>query len=608
MRSPYFLSIALAAWAAFAQETENETIERDGMTVTFVSCPHCERRMRFAPDGCSATINLARIEVSDKPKLAERAFHLMTQATDAMKGGEKRPLMGWSSWNTFRVHISEDLILSTAQAMATNGLKAAGYRYVNIDDGFFGGRDEQGKLKFHPQRFPNGLKGTVDGIHQLGFKAGIYSEAGSNTCGSRYDGDKYGIGAGLYGHDDEDCRLFFNELGFDFIKVDFCGGFWDLKLDPEVRYKEIARAIRATGRKDVRFNVCRWNYPGAWISDVADSWRTTRDIFANWGELKNNILENLYLAPYMSLGHYNDMDMLQGGRYKGEMKNVLVSGDKGFTRDEELTHFGMWCMMSSPLLIGCDARTIPDSTKALVTNPYLLMMNQNDLGVQGEVAQRENDAIVVVKDADRIDGTARYVAMFNGGEKPHTFRVKVCDLELGGEVQLMDLVERADLGVAAETLIVTIEPHASRFFRLDAEKRLERSVYEAEAAYLSSYQEIRNAADEKNPTAHPVRSGLASNGAFVGWLGQRADNDLIWRHVRIVTGGSRKLTIAYASPNARSFDLEIDGVKIATFKVEATNGNYKTVSTETELTSGVNTIRLVNASGWMPDIDYLRIQ
>ena len=71
------------------------------------------------------------------------------------------PLMGWSSWNTFAEHISEDIILGVAQAMATNGLKDAGYVYVNIDDGFFNGHGPDGRLRFNPTRFPNGMKGTV---------------------------------------------------------------------------------------------------------------------------------------------------------------------------------------------------------------------------------------------------------------------------------------------------------------------------------------------------------------------------------------------------------------------------------------------------------------
>ena len=191
------------------------------------------------------------------------------------------PTMGWSSWNTYRVNISDSLIMRQADALVKTGLDSAGYRYINIDDGYFGGRDSvSGQLKFHPQRFPNGLKPVVDHIHSLGLKAGIYSDAGMNTCGHFWDKDSLGQNVGLYGHDDTDCAMMFGVLGFDFIKVDFCGGDarqnqQKLDLDPEKRYREIRAAIDRTGRKDVRLNVCRWNYPGTWVSEVASSWRTT---------------------------------------------------------------------------------------------------------------------------------------------------------------------------------------------------------------------------------------------------------------------------------------------------------------------------------------------
>lgn len=57
------------------------------------------------------------------------------------------------------------------------------------------------------------MKGIADYIHSLGLKAGIYSEAGANTCGSLWDGDKNGIGVGLYGFEHQDANLFFNEWG-----------------------------------------------------------------------------------------------------------------------------------------------------------------------------------------------------------------------------------------------------------------------------------------------------------------------------------------------------------------------------------------------------------
>ncbi len=98
------------------------------------------------------------------------------------------PLMGWASWNCFRTDISERKMKEQADALVATGLADCGYSYLNMDDGFFGGRDEKGRLLFHPERFPGGIKPVADYAHRLGLKAGIYSEAGDNTCGYYYDG------------------------------------------------------------------------------------------------------------------------------------------------------------------------------------------------------------------------------------------------------------------------------------------------------------------------------------------------------------------------------------------------------------------------------------
>ena len=124
------------------------------------------------------------------------------------------PTMGWSSWNAYGFKISESIIKSQADAIVSTGLKDAGYIYVNIDDGFFGGRDNEGHLLIHPTRFPNGMRTVVDYIHAKGLKAGIYSDAGKNTCASYWGGDQIGVGVGLYGHDQEDIDLYFKDLKY----------------------------------------------------------------------------------------------------------------------------------------------------------------------------------------------------------------------------------------------------------------------------------------------------------------------------------------------------------------------------------------------------------
>lgn len=232
-------------------------------------------------------------------------FHLLATAVVSLlcvscaetqvsqSGSEKAvnpPIMGWSSWNAFRVDISEDIIKNQADLMVKKGLKDAGYHYINIDDGFFGERDGNGKMQTNKNRFPNGMKPVADHIHSLGMKAGIYTDAGNNTCGSIWDNDHAGVGAGIYGHEQQDAQLYFGDWGFDFIKIDYCGGDV-LGLNEQERYTSIRNSIDKVN-KDVSVNICRWAFPGTWAKDVATSWRISGDINAHWGSLRYVVGKN----------------------------------------------------------------------------------------------------------------------------------------------------------------------------------------------------------------------------------------------------------------------------------------------------------------------------
>ena len=282
-------------------------------------------------------------------------------ATGEVKSLLHPPVMGWASWNNYRVNINQDIIRAQADAMIDRGLSDAGYSYLNIDDGFFGGRDEQGNILSHPERFPDGMKVLADYIHSKGLKAGIYSDAGINTCASYWDKDTIGVGMGLYGHDVQDLNLFLNTWGYDFLKVDWCGGDW-LGLDEEERYTALARQAKAL-KPEMVFNVCRWKFPGKWVTQVADSWRISGDIDNRFESILAIIDLNADLWKHASYGHYNDMDMLQVGR--------------GMSYEEDKAHFSMWCLMNSPLLLGNDLTTMSQETVELVTNDELIAINQS---------------------------------------------------------------------------------------------------------------------------------------------------------------------------------------------------------------------------------------
>lgn len=206
------------------------------------------------------------------------------------------------------------------------------------------------------------------------------------------------MGVGFYGHDNTDAQFYFKDMGFDFIKIDYCGGDAPqntdrLQLDEQTRYTEIRKAIDATGREGIRMNVCRWNYPGTWVSRVADSWRTTVDIYDSWKSVSGIIRENLYLSAYSSDGHYNDMDMLEVGR--------------SLTQEEDKTHFGMWCIMESPLLIGCDLGSIKPQTLELLKNPELIALSQDEPHQQAYPVALSNGVYILVKDVKTLHGNQR---------------------------------------------------------------------------------------------------------------------------------------------------------------------------------------------------------
>ena len=511
---------------------------------------------------------------------------------------QQPPTMGWSSWNTFALNISEDVIKGQADAMVSTGLKDVGYQYVNIDDGYFYNRNEtSGELLIHPRKFPNGLRPIVDYIHGLGLKAGIYTDAGINTCGSMGNPDTTGRGVGLYGHDRQDLMMFFTDMDFDFIKVDFCGGEWrekghELFLDVKDRYTTISRTMKETHRPDALLNVCRWAYPGTWVKDCAISWRTTYDIIDTWPSVRGILAENLYLSAYSGPGYYNDMDMLEVGRR--------------LTEEEDRTHFGMWCIMNSPLLIGCDMRNIRPAALELMKNKELIALNQDKTFQQAYLVKKVNGCYVLVRDIETLNGTTRAFALYNPNDDARFVSVPFQLLELGGAVHLRDLFEHADLGSYTNGYEVTVPAHGCRIYRAEAEKRVERRRYEAETGYIEAYQEIHN--NQERKTGIYVADDNCSTGFKAAWLGQSEENALQWGNVYVSKSGKRTLSIAYISGEDRDITVNVNGKAVKTLTVNSGNWNkVGTVAVPVKLKKGKNTIRLSNPKGWMPDIDYIEL-
>lgn len=503
------------------------------------------------------------------------------------------PLMGWSSWNTYRVNISGDLIKKQADALVQTGLKDAGYNYINVDDGFFGHRDSTGRMITHPVRFPQGLKGVADHIHALGLKAGIYSDAGSNTCGSIWDNDTHGVGSGLYGHEQQDAHLYFNEWGFDFIKIDYCGAGQELDLEEERRYTEICRAIRGVTERPVSVNICRWAFPGTWAARMARSWRISPDIRPEWASVKSIIQKNLYLSAYAGGGHYNDMDMLEIGR--------------GLSSVEEETHFGMWCIMSSPLLIGCDLTTIPEASLRLLKNKELIALNQDRLGLQAYVVLRQGEGYVLVKDVEQLQGPVRAMALYNPSDTVCRFRVPLETLQLEGTVKVRDVVRQKQLAPVKDIFCKEVPPHGVLIVRMEGKRRTEASLYEAECAYLPCFNDLG-----KSPkTVAYVPMPEASGGMKIAYVGGRRENYAEWNKVYSEHGGQYELAVDYIPGKYRQLLIEVNNMKpirMDRLRETAEGRAVASVKVLVRLKAGYNTVRMGSPYCWAPDIDCFRLK
>jgi len=501
--------------------------------------------------------------------------------------------MGWASWNNYGVDISESIIKSQADAMVLSGLSTAGYKYINIDDGFFKGRYTDGGLRLDTIKFPHKMKYLADYIHSKGLKAGYYSEAGANTCGSQYNGQTGGINGGLYGHDQQDIDTIFKSWGFDFLKVDYCGGLVQ-KLDEKARYTAIRTAMNNIGRTDINYNVCRWEFPGSWVTTVADSWRISLDINLSWTSVLFNLDKNAYLAAFCSQGHYNDMDMLEVGR--------------GLTAEEDKSHFSMWCIMSSPLVLGNDMTTISQTTKNILTNAEVVAVNQDTTGLQAKIVTDNAKGLQVwAKPLNGKLSKERVVVLFNRTAAATTMSVKWKDLNLVGSATVRDLWSHTDLGSMDSMYTATVPSHGVVMLKVVRTQSKLQEVFEAEYGWINNFNLKSNSAlvaDQGVASVDTTCSGRAK----AGWLGNRADNYLEFRDIYANTVGSYNLKITYISGENRTATMTVNGKDTALTALNS--GSWTASKTSTyriALKQGYNTIRFANATAWLPDFDKIQL-
>ncbi|TDW99449.1 putative Ig domain-containing protein [Dinghuibacter silviterrae] len=344
------------------------------------------------------------------------------------------PALGWNSWNCWGLSVNDAKVRAAADAMNRSGLINHGWTYINMDDGWERDtRNPQGEVVPN-NKFPDMAKMTAY-VHSLGLRVGIYSSPGPKTCGGFL---------GSYQHEVQDANTYAN-WGIDYLKYDWCS-YGDLfpkpSLDDMKKPYQVMAAALAGVNRDILFSFCQYGMGNVWEWGGAtggNSWRTTGDINDSWSSMSGIGFRQDVCAPFTKPGNWNDPDMLVVGKvgWGPSLHNTHL------TPDEQYTHISLWCLLSAPLLIGCDMSQMDDFTLNLLSNDEVLAIDQDADGKPARKAIVDGDIQVWTKPLS--DGTLA-VGIFNLGSKATQATVSLSDLGLYGAQVVRDCWRQRDLG------------------------------------------------------------------------------------------------------------------------------------------------------------------
>jgi alpha-galactosidase len=361
------------------------------------------------------------------------------------------PPMGWNSWNCWASAVSDAKVRAAADAMVKSGLAAHGFQYINIDDCWEGKRDASGEIQTN-QKFPD-MKALADYVHSKGLKLGIYSSPGPRTCAG-YEAS--------WKHEAQDAKTY-ARWGIDYLKYDWCS-YGQIAPHPDRAallkpYQVMRRGLDECGR-DIVFSLCQYGMGDVWTwgAEVGGNcWRTTGDIGDSWSSMSGIGFSQNGHEKYAGPGHWNDPDMLVVGKV-GWGPSLRPTHLKP---NEQLTHIALWCLLSSPLLIGCDMSGMDPFTLALLTNDEVLDINQDPLGKPaGRVAgyPPAGGGQTEVWARPLFDGTTA-VGLFNRGRQEAKVKVQWSDLNREGPQAVRDLWLHKDVGEQADGYEASVPPH-----------------------------------------------------------------------------------------------------------------------------------------------------
>jgi len=376
------------------------------------------------------------------------------------------PAMGWNSWNCFSHAVTQEKMLSAADAMVASGLADHGWSYIVVDDFWQNNpsgakndrtldgpaRDAAGNIVSN-RRFPS-MKGMADYIHAKGLRAGLYSSPGPLTCGSCI---------GSWQHEEQDAKTY-ADWGFDFLKYDWCsytevamGRGLDRAMYP---YLVMGRALRHQ-KRDILFSLCQYGMENvsAWGALVdGSSWRTTGDVFDTWRSISQAIEKQKKLFHYSAPGAWNDPDML----CVGKMSWNRFKGSR-LAPNEQYTHISLWALVASPLMIGCDLTQLDDFTYSLLSNDEVIAIDQDPLGLGAGCIDEGEDWEIWARPL--ADGSIA-AGLYNKSVCERNIRFDLAKNGILCKWRVRDVWRQEDVGVFADAYETTVPGHATELIRL----------------------------------------------------------------------------------------------------------------------------------------------
>ena len=497
------------------------------------------------------------------------------------------PRMGWNSWFVVgdATGPSESLIESTAEALVTNGLAAAGYRYVVIDCSWIasgrGSRDTNGNLVVDPTRWPDGMNGVANYVHADGLLMGGYTDIGALGYGSPPQ-------IGGFGYYQQDADQFAN-WGWDFIKIDDHG--------PGDFY---AAAYAMTHNSSGRPIVVSFSTPQVdrlqFAPRIANSWRVANDISftfgsVSWGGILTEFDADESDWYAQAPGRWNDPDM-------------LTTGLNGITDTEGRSQFNMWAILGAPLMIGTDVRTtggaypppLSVATLATLTNAEVIAVDQDPLGTEGRPVANN----VYTKPLGSFTSGQYAVLLLNRLALPATITANWSDLGLvaNSSASVRDLWAHQDLGLFTGSYTSPgIPPHGSMMLQVTGTYDWNRPcTYEAESGY-----------NTVSGTAYCVpHNSSFSAGAYVTGVGLGSANTLQFNRVTAPSNGLYEVDIYYASSVVRTAQVNVNGGLATAQSFPATGGDTNqpgVIATYLQLNAGANSINFSNPTDVAPNFD-----